>query len=120
MLRTPISKSDERREWPRYQAETKMALSVDVDGQTHSCVLENLSLGGACLNFSDSAASDLPVKAKLKLQVPNIGMIRLERRWRSGALLGVFFDYSDASLAFVQACVTQMMQTNGATPQVSP
>jgi len=117
MLRTPIPNADERREWPRYRAAPKIPLSVEGDGQRHICALENLSLGGACLSFP---ASDVPDKAKLKLKVPDVGLVRLERRWRDGQVLGVMFDYSDASLAFVQGCLERLIESGeGSLPQVS-
>ena len=116
MLRTPIPNAGERREWPRYRAAPQIALSVEGDGRRHPCALENLSLGGACLNFPES---DIPANAKLRLDVPDVGLIRLERRWRSGQVLGVMFDYSDASLAFVQSCLERFMDDGNGMPEVS-
>ena len=117
MLRTPIPNDDERRQWPRYLATPSLALSVEVDGEPHACTLENLSLGGACLSFPEC---DTPAEGKLKLRLQDIGVIRLQRRWTDGRLLGVLFDYSDASLAFVQDCLTRMMTANGPVLETSP
>ena len=106
MLRTPLPSSNERREWPRYVATPKLPLSVEADGMPHPCALENLSLGGACLSFLEGKVPD---DTDLKLKLPEIGVIGLRRCWRSGQLAGVFFDYSDASLTFVQDCLQQFM-----------
>ncbi|HMB77277.1 MAG TPA: PilZ domain-containing protein [Kiloniellaceae bacterium] len=117
MLRTPIPNADERREWPRYRAAPKIELFVEANGQRHRCALENLSLGGACLSFP---GNDMPSKAKFRLSLPDIGLVRMERRWRDGELLGVLFDYSDASLAFVQDCLRRIMTTGDEMAQAEP
>jgi len=110
MLRTPIPNAGERREWPRYRAGAKMALSVEAVGKKHACALENLSLGGACLRFEEDG---VPEAAKLSLRIPKVGVIRLQRRWQTERQLGVMFDYSNASLAFVQGCLEEMMDADG-------
>ena len=102
----PESPPNERREWPRYAADGRLPISIEFRGRPYLCALLNISLGGACVSFLEGK---VPASTSLLLRHPGVGTVRLERRWQSGQLAGVLFEYSDNALRLVRDCLQEIM-----------
>ncbi len=92
-----------RRQWPRYALPERESFTVTAGGRTGTCTIEDISLGGARLRM------DGPVLGSLEIRIehPRLGHAYARRRWKAKDQLGVAFDHSEPSLAFIADCVAE-------------
>lgn len=94
-----------RREWPRYQAEKNFALAASIDGQMLPCTVVDISLGGAKLAF-DSAP---PSGRTIALHNPDGDAVTCARVWQDDQEVGVEFDFSEDSLGLISVCIRNII-----------
>ncbi len=104
------SRTQNRREWPRYTAEKSFALAANVDGKILPCTVADVSLGGAKLIF-DSEAPKLPTSgdATVELSHPDSGSVHCATVWQSDKEIGIEFDFSEDSLGLISICIRNMI-----------
>ena len=95
----------ERRAWPRYTAERKVTLAVEIAGQKHSCLVQDISLGGARLKCD----GDLLDSEEIVFTGPAFGPSRGKRLWQSTSEIGIEFDFSDETLSLISQCLRAML-----------
>jgi len=76
-------------------------LNLTAQDQTFKCEIEDISLGGAKLRFSDS----LPQQGDASLAHPLCGEFPVRSVWRSRRTMGVRFGFSEHALNLVLYCV---------------
>jgi hypothetical protein len=94
-----------RREWPRYQAEKSFALAARVGGKLLPCTVADVSLGGAKLVFD----SELLVGETLELSHPDGEAVVCARVWQDSREIGVEFDFSEESLGLISVCIRSIV-----------
>ena len=94
-----------RREWPRYQAEKSFALAASVGGRLLPCTVLDISLGGARLAFD----SELPDGETIELTHGDGETISCARVWQDSRAVGVEFDFSEDSLGLISVCIRNIM-----------
>ena len=92
-----------RRQWPRYALSRRESFTVTADDCIATCVIEDISLGGARLRM----AGPLPGSLDIRIEHPRLGRAHARRCWKAKHQLGVAFDLSEPSLAFIADCVAQ-------------
>ena len=92
-----------RRQWPRYAFPERENFSLTADGRTVTCVIEDISLGGARLRME----GPVPGNPELRIEHPRLGHAFARRCWKAKHHLGVIFDHSEPSLAFIADCVAE-------------
>jgi hypothetical protein len=95
--------SKNRRQWPRYAFPERENFSLTADGRTVTCVIEDISLGGARLRME----GPVPGNLELRIEHPRLGHAFARRCWKAKHHLGVIFDHSEPSLAFIADCVAE-------------
>ncbi len=90
-----------RRQWPRYALREPESFTVAADGRIGSCAIEDISLGGARLRM----AGPVPRNLEIRIEHPRLGHAYARRCWQAKDRLGVAFDHSGPSLAFIAGCV---------------
>lgn len=90
-----------RRQWPRYALPERDSFSVTADGLPGA--IEDISLGGARLRMDGS----LPGSLEMRIEHPRLGHAYARRCWQSNNHLGVVFDHSSPSLAFIADCLAE-------------
>ena len=121
-----------RRQWPRYALSGSESFTVtaggrpttdggsDVgpgtdggtDGGTGTCTIEDISLGGARLRMDGPALGGL----EIRIEHPRLGHAYARRRWKAKNYLGVTFDHSMPSLAFIAECMAEGVEVGHAEP----
>ena len=79
----------------------------------HSCEIQDISLGGAKLRF-DSA---VPPGRDITLGHPDLAPLKAERLWHNRELVGIQFDFSEDSLAFISHCLRTMLEIERTNPR---
>jgi hypothetical protein len=97
------AESKNRRQWPRYAFPERENFSLTADGRTVTCVIEDISLGGARLRMEGPVPSNL----EFRIEHPRLGHAFARRCWKAKRHLGVIFDHSEPSLAFIADCVAE-------------
>ena len=92
-----------RRQWPRYAFPERENFSLTADGRTVTCVIEDISLGGARLRME----GPVPGNMELRIEHPRLGHAFARRCWKAKHHLGVIFDHSEPSLAFIADCIAE-------------
>jgi hypothetical protein len=95
--------SKNRRQWPRYAFPERENFSLTADGRTVTCVIEDISLGGARLRME----GPVPGNLELRIEHPRLGHAFARRCWKAKHHLGVIFDHSEPSLAFIADCIAE-------------
>ena len=95
--------SKNRRQWPRYEFPERENFSLTADGRTVTCVIEDISLGGARLRME----GPVPGNLELRIEHPRLGHAFARRCWKAKHHLGVIFDHSEPSLAFIAGCIAE-------------
>lgn len=102
---------DNRRRWPRYALPAQESFTVTADGRTGACTIEDISLGGARLRVAGDISRDL----EIRIEHPLLGHATGRCRWRARGRLGVAFDHSERSLAFIADCMAGGIEVGGVT-----
>jgi hypothetical protein len=97
------AESKNRRQWPRYAFLERENFTLTADGRTITCVIEDISLGGARLRME----GPVPGNLELRIEHPRLGHAFARRCWKAKHHLGVIFDHSEPSLAFIADCVAE-------------
>ncbi|WP_193369246.1 PilZ domain-containing protein [Pelagibius marinus] len=107
---TAPTRTQNRREWPRYAAEKSFALAANVDGKVLLCTVADVSLGGAKLIF-DSEPPKLSSSgdATVELNHPDSGPVHCATVWQSAKEIGIEFDFSEDSLGLISICIRNMV-----------
>ncbi len=94
-----------RRQWPRYALPEGESFTVTADGRngTGTCTIEDISLGGARLRME----GPVPGGLEIRIEHPRLGHAYARRCWKTKDRLGVAFDHSEPSLAFIADCVAE-------------
>ena len=103
-----------RREWPRYEAERSFALAASVNGEVVPCTVADVSLGGAKLIFDSTA----PEAETIELSHPDAEPVNCVQVWRSERAVGIEFDFSEDSLGLISVCLRHMIDLER-QPEVS-
>ncbi len=101
-----------RRQWPRYALRERESFTVTAGGRTGICTIEDISLGGARLRM----AGPVPGALEIRIAHPRLGHAHARRCWKAKDHLGVTFDHSEPSLAFIAGCVAEGVELGGAEP----
>mgnify|MGYP001426024367 CR=1 FL=1 len=94
-----------RREWPRYQAERNFALAASVGGRLLPCTVVDVSLGGAKLAFD----SEVPAGETIELSYGDGEPISCARVWQDSREVGIEFDFSEDSLGLISVCIRNIV-----------
>lgn len=97
------AESDNRRQWPRYAFPERESFTLTADGHISTCAIEDISLGGARLRLE----GPVPGNLELRIEHPRLGHAMARPCWKSKHHLGVIFDHSEPSLAFIADCVAE-------------
>lgn len=97
------AESKNRRQWPRYAFPERESFTLTADGRTVTCAVEDISLGGARLRME----GPVPGNLELRIEHPRLGHAFARRCWKAKHHLGVIFDHSEPSLAFIADCVAE-------------
>ncbi len=97
------AESKNRRQWPRYAFPERESFTLTADGRTATCAIEDISLGGARLRME----GPVPGNPELRIEHPRLGHAFARRCWKAKHHLGVIFDHSEPSLAFIADCVAE-------------
>lgn len=108
------SDSDNRRQWPRYSlpARESFTFTVTADGHSGACTIEDISLGGARLRVT----RDIPQNLEIRIEHPLVGHAQGRCCWQARNRLGVAFDHSEHSLAFIAHCLAEGVPAGLAEP----
>lgn len=101
-----------RRQWPRYALPERERFTMTADGRSGACAIEDISLGGARLRM----AGPLPGNLEIRIEHPRLGHAYARRCWKAKDHLGVAFDHSGPSLAFIAGCVAEGTEIRAAPP----
>ncbi len=101
-----------RRQWPRYLLPERESFTIAADGRIGTCAIEDISLGGARLRM----AGPVPGALEIRIEHPRLGHAYARRCWKAKDRLGVAFDHSGPSLAFIAGCVAEGVEVGGAEP----
>ena len=101
-----------RRQWPRYALRKTESFTVAADGRIVTCAIEDISLGGARLRMAGPAPRNL----EIRIEHPRLGLAYARRCWQAKDRLGVAFDHSGPSLAFIAGCVAEGVEVAGSVP----
>ncbi len=93
-----------RRQWPRYALPERDSFSVTAGGLPGA--IEDISLGGARLRLDGS----LPGGLEIRIEHPRLGHAYARRCWQTDHHLGVAFDHSRPSLAFIADCLAERIE----------
>lgn len=102
-----------RREWPRYQAEKSFALAANIGGRLVPCTVMDVSLGGARLAFD----SDVPAGETIELTHGDGETISCARVWQDSRAVGVEFDFSEDSLGLISVCIRNIIDLEHQQPR---
>ncbi|WP_340118926.1 PilZ domain-containing protein [Pelagibius sp. 7325] len=94
-----------RREWPRYQAEKNFALAARVGGKLLPCTVADVSLGGARVVFD----SEVAVGETFELSHTGGEAVVCARVWQSSREVGIEFDFSEESLGLISVCIRSIV-----------
>ena len=97
------AESKNRRQWPRYAFPERESFTLTADGRTATCAIEDISLGGARLRME----GPVPGNPELRIEHPRLGHAFARRCWKAKHHLGVIFDHSEPSLAFIADCISE-------------
>jgi hypothetical protein len=100
-----LATTENRREWPRYQAVKPFSLTACIDGRLLPCTVADVSLGGARLVFDD----ELPAGQTVELNHPEGPVVACARVWQGARELGVAFDFSEEALGLISTCIRNMI-----------
>ena len=103
ILGPEAAEPENRRQWPRYALREPESFTVAADGRIGTCAIEDISLGGARLRMAGPVPHDL----EIRIEHPRLGHAYARRCWRTEDRLGVAFDHSGPSLAFIAGCVAE-------------
>ena len=95
----------DRRGRQRYPVTSPVTLTITADGQAYSCIVEDISLGGAKVRFYGSAA----LAADVQIAHPRTGKFNGECKWISGSTSGIAFHCDDAAVRLCVHCFKQMV-----------
>ncbi len=95
--------SENRRQWPRYTFPDRESFTLTADGRISACSIEDISLGGARLRID----GPVPGNLEFRIEHPRLGHAFARRCWKAKHHLGVVFDHSEPSLAFIADCVAE-------------
>ncbi len=112
VLDPEAAESGNRRQWPRYAFSEPESFTVTADGHVSACAIEDISLGGARLRMAGPVPGDL----ELRIAHPRLGHAYARRCWKAKEHLGVVFDHSEPSLAFIAGCVAEGVEVAGPVP----
>lgn len=112
ILDSEAAEPGNRRQWPRYALLERESFTVTADGAIGTCTIEDISLGGARLRME----GPLPGSLEIRIEHPRLGHAYARRCWTAQDRLGVAFDHSEPSLAFVAGCVAEGVEVAGAEP----
>ena len=101
-----------RRQWPRYALPERESFTVTAGGRTDTCTIEDISLGGARLRMDGL----VPGSLEIQIEHPRLGHAYARRCWKAKNRLGVTFDHSEPSLAFIAGCVAEGVEVGHAEP----
>ncbi len=105
-----------RRQWPRYALLERESFTVTADGRPGTdgatCAIEDISLGGARLRMAGS----VPHNLEIRIEHPRLGHAYARRCWKAKDRLGVAFDHSGPSLAFIAGCVAEGVEIAAPAP----
>ncbi len=108
-----------RRQWPRYALLKRDSFTVTTDGHPGTdgtCAIEDISLGGARLRMEGPVLGGL----EIRIEHPRLGHAFARRCWKAKDHLGVAFDHSEPSLAFIAGCVAEGVEIGPAEPLAEP
>ena len=91
----------DRRRWSRYGVLQTTSLTVKAQDRTFMCQIEDISLGGAKLRFSD----DMPQHGDAILAHQASGEFLGRLVWRSAENMGVRFGFSEHALNLLLHCI---------------
>ncbi len=122
ILDPEAARSGNRRQWPRYVLPKQESFTITAGGRpgsdggpgTHggTCTIEDISLGGARLRMDGSLSGGL----EIRIEHPRLGHATARRRWKAKDRMGVAFDHSEPSLAFIADCVAEGVEIGDMTP----
>ena len=112
ILDPEAAEPENRRQWPRYTLRDRGSFTVTAEGRRGACVIEDISLGGARLRM----AGPVPGNLKIRIEHPRLGHAHARRCWKAKDYLGVAFDLSRPSLAFIAECVAEGTEIAETTP----
>ncbi len=101
---------DDRRQWPRYGLAGRGPFTVTADGRICACTIEDISLGGARLRLDGEA----PRSMEIRIEHPLVGYAYARRCWTGPHDIGVEFDHSQQSLAFITQCLRDRVEATSA------
>ncbi|MEQ8354490.1 MAG: PilZ domain-containing protein [Kiloniellaceae bacterium] len=93
----------ERRRSLRFVLPHEEDITVTLDGRQYHGKLEDVSIGGAKLRFSD----DLPASAEVHLEHSAAGAIEGTCMWHQGRYVGIAFGLTDPALRLISLCLRQ-------------
>ena len=85
---------------------------MTADGRSGTCTIEDISLGGARLRMEGPVLRNL----EIRIEHPRLGQAQARRCWKTEHRLGVTFDLSEPSLAFIAGCVAEGVEIARAEP----
>ncbi len=104
-----------RRHWPRYTLPETESFTVTArpkpHGGTGACTIEDISLGGARLRME----GPVPGSLEMRIEHPRLGHAYARRCWKAEGYLGVTFDHSEPSLAFIAGCLAEWFEAGDST-----
>ena len=112
ILDADAARSGNRRQWPRYALLKSESFTVTADGRSGTCIIEDISLGGARLRMEGPALGNL----EIRIEHPRLGQAQARRCWKTERHLGVTFDHSEPSLAFIAGCVAEGVEVARVEP----
>ncbi len=91
----------DRRSWPRYGLGGAEPFTLTADGRIHACRIVDISLGGARLRLD----GEMPRNLELRIEHRWLGHAYARTCWKGSHDMGVSFDHSPRTLAFIARCL---------------
>lgn len=107
---------ENRRQWPRYALLNRESFTVTANGRTGAgtCTIEDISLGGARLRME----GPVPGNFEIRIEHPRLGHAFARRCWKAKEHIGVTFDHSEPSLAFIAGCMAEGVEAARMEPAI--
>ena len=99
----------ERRAQRRYPVTTDVSLTLIDGDREHSCLVEDVSMGGARLRFTGA----ITLADQFEVAHPELGRFSSNGSWVSGGVLGLAFDSQEAAIRLCVHCLKQMVPIRG-------
>jgi hypothetical protein len=95
----------ERRARRRYPVGTDVLLTLVAGDREHTCLVEDVSLGGVRLRLE----GPITLSQGLQVKHPDLGCFESDSRWISGDSTGLSFTNQDAAIRLCVHCLKTMV-----------